>query len=133
MHCILRSHPPQNSRCCRLHMQGFFTPSTACSSVFAAAQMSMDESSRHTEVFNYLHSNTYPSDADKNTKRGIRQRAAMFELKEGVLCLKGTKRQWISCPKQQQQILRACHDDSLGCFTCMQTVAEKCLVSYDYS
>lgn len=93
----------------------------------------MDESSRHAEVFNYLHSNTYPSDADKNTKRGIRQRAALFELKEGVLCLKGTKRQWISCPKQQQQILRACHDDSLGCFTCMQTVAEKCLVSYDYS
>ena len=70
-------------------------------------------------MFDYLHDSCYPTNADKNIKRGIRQRAAVFELKEGVLFLKATKRQWIPCRKQQEQIISSCHDDSLGNFACV--------------
>ena len=67
---------------------------TACSSVlvFITAN-TMDESLSHTNVFNYSHNNVYPSDADKKTKNNMRQSAALFELKEGMLFSNGSKRQ----------------------------------------
>ena len=73
----------------------------------------MDEVSRHGEVFDYLQSCKYPIDADKNKKRSIRQRASLFELKEGILVLKGTRRQWVPTKEQQEQIVKSCHDDPL--------------------
>lgn len=73
-----------------------------------------EETVKHAEVFDYLHSCRYPKDADKNKKRSVRQRAAMFELKDGVVVVKGTTRQWIACKEQQQQIITSCHDCCLG-------------------
>ena len=98
----------------------------------------MDESSKCSEVFDYLHNSSYPSGSGRNIKWGIRQRAALFELREGVLFLKSTKRQWIPCRKQQEQIISSCHDDSLGNFACMLTLMYRmyiiyCLVGFYYA
>ena len=76
----------------------------------------MDEVARYREVFDYLQGCKYPNGADKNQKRSIRQRASLFELREGMLVLKGTRRQWIVTKEQQEQIVRSCHDDRLGQF-----------------
>lgn len=86
----------------------------ACFSFSLFAVVTMGESQKYVDVFNYLHNNSYPSGAEKNTKRAIRQRAVQFELREGQLFLKGTRRQWIHSKEQQNQIISSCHDDSLG-------------------
>ena len=92
----------------------------------------MDESSRYSGVFDYLHNSCYPTGS--GIKRGIWQTAALLELKEGVLYLKTTKRQWIMCTRQQEQIISSCHDDSLGSFTCHygwgKTVDKVCTCYY---
>ena len=76
------------------------------------------EAAMYDEVFDYLRGSQYPKDADKNKKRSVRQRAAMFALENDVVVLKGTSRQWITCTEQQQQIIRSCHDCCLGrCLT----------------
>ena len=72
------------------------------------------EKEKFREVFSYLLSNKYPTDADKARKRAIRRTSCLFELKEGELVLKGTKRKWIPDKEQQRMIVMACHDDPLG-------------------
>ena len=66
------------------------------------------EAAKYDEVFDYLRGSQYPKDADKNKKRSVRQRAAMFALENDVVVLKGTSRQWITCTEHQQQIIRSC-------------------------
>ena len=51
----------------------------------------MVETLRRAEVFNYLCSSSYTTGANKNIKKGIGQRAALFDPKERTLFLKGTK------------------------------------------
>ena len=80
----------------------------------------MEEVVRYDEVFDYLHGCQYPKDADKNKKRSIRQRAAMFEVRDGTVVLKGTTRQWVACKEQQQQVIMSCHDCCLGKCACIQ-------------
>ena len=72
------------------------------------------EERKYTEVFNYLWKNEYPDGADKCKKRSIRQMSGSYEVKDGLLVLKGTNRRWIANEKEKSMILTACHDHPLG-------------------
>ena len=72
------------------------------------------EAEKLKDVFSYLHSNQYPSEADKSRKRSIRRTSALFELRDGEVVLKGTRRRWVPGREEQAMILKACHDDPLG-------------------
>ena len=72
------------------------------------------ETQKFTDVFSYLHSNEYPSNADKARKRSIRRTSSLFELRDGEVLLKGTRRRWIADKEQQKMILKAYHADPLG-------------------
>ncbi len=52
----------------------------------------------------------------KEKKRAIQNKAKKFITKGGVLFYTcgGRSRHWISCKKQQQQIVQSCHADKLG-------------------
>ena len=72
------------------------------------------EEQKYTEVFNYLLKNVYPDEADKSQKRSICQMCGKYELKDGLLVLKGTSRRWIANDSEKRMILTACHDHPLG-------------------
>ena len=72
------------------------------------------EMQKFTDVFSYLHSNEYPSNADKARKRSIRKTSSLFEVRNGEVLFKGTRRRWIADEEQQKMILMACHADPLG-------------------
>lgn len=72
------------------------------------------ETEKFREVFTYLRSKEYPAEADKDRKRSIRRTASLFELKDGEVVMKGTRRRWVANREQQMMILNACHDDPLG-------------------
>lgn len=69
---------------------------------------------KFTAVFNYLHKKQYPMGANKLRKRIIRRTAALFDIKDGEVMLKGTRRKWVPHDDQQKMILRACHDNPIG-------------------
>ena len=63
------------------------------------------EEQKYTKVFNYLLMNVYPDEADKSKKKSIRQMCANYELKDGLLELKGTNRRWIVNDSEERMIL----------------------------
>ena len=54
----------------------------------------------------------YPTGFSANDKRGLRQQAATFEEKDGILyhSLKGKLRRVIVDPAEKARLIRACHD-----------------------
>eukprot|EP00731_Ephydatia_muelleri_P000960 Em0001g960a len=67
-------------------------------------------------------SRVYPVEATANEKRRIRQRAAMFVLKERLLYYRATDavneiclKRVIANAKERTKIIRACHDGVDGC------------------
>ena len=59
------------------------------------------EERKYTELFNYLWKNEHPDGADKCNKRSNRQMSASYEVKDGLLVLKGTRQYGLPTRKRR--------------------------------
>ena len=77
----------------------------------------MSETSEFADLFKYLERKEYPSGMNKDQKRRLREKAAVFEIHNSELYHKGHKGRLgkvIVDGEEKNRILRGLHNDPVG-------------------